>query len=359
MENKRLDYLDNIRWITVVLVIIYHIIYLFNNSGVISNIGVKGIPIMDTFLIFVYPWFMCLLFIISGISCNYSLRKRSNKEFIKDRAKRILLPSVLGIFIYGWISGFITAQYTDMFAGNGNNIPGFIKYFIYSLMGIGPLWFCHVLFIGSLLIVLIRKIDKKEKINNLCKKINLPILFILVLLVWGSSFILNTPLITVYRFGIYLFMMLLGYYVFSNQELIKKLEKISIQLSLISVVTGICYVYTYYGQNYTDNKILNSFFTNLYLWIMILSIMGIGSKFLNFKNKFTVYMTKNNFNIYILHYVVVLLLGYVTVTFLNLPFILNYIVILIGTIIALPILIEIVKRIPIIRFMVLGISKNK
>ena len=92
---------------------------------------------------------------------------------------------------------------------------------------------------------------------------------------------------------------------------------------------------------------------------MILSIMGIGSKSLNFKNKFTVYMTKNNFNIYILHYVVVLLLGYVTVTFLNLPFILNYIVILIGTIIALPILIEIVKRIPIIRFMVLGISKNK
>ena len=194
MENKRLDYLDNIRWITVVLVIIYHIIYLFNNSGVISNIGVKGIQIMDTFLIFVYPWFMCLLFIVSGISCNYSLRKRSNKEFIKDRAKRILLPSVLGIFIYGWISGFI-------------------KYFIYSLMGIGPLWFCHVLFIGSLLIVLIRKIDKKEKINNLCKKINLLILFILVLLVWGSSFILNTPLITVYRFGIYLFMMLLGYYV--------------------------------------------------------------------------------------------------------------------------------------------------
>ena len=93
MENKRLDYLDNIRWITVVLVIIYHIIYLFNNSGVISNIGVKGIQIMDTFLIFVYPWFMCLLFIVSGISCNYSLRKRNNKEFIKDRAKRILLPS--------------------------------------------------------------------------------------------------------------------------------------------------------------------------------------------------------------------------------------------------------------------------
>lgn len=96
----------------------------------------------------------------------------------------------------------------------------------------------------------------------------------------------------------------------------------------------------------------------MYLWIAILSILGLGSKWLNFKNKFTEYMTKNNFNIYILHYVVVLLLGYVTVTFLHLPFIINYIIILLGTIILLPVLIEIVRRIPIIRFMVLGISKK-
>ena len=79
MESKRLNYLDNIKWITVVLVVIYHIIYLFNNSGVISNINVKGIPIMDSFLVFVYPWFMCLLFVVSGISAKYSLQKRTNK----------------------------------------------------------------------------------------------------------------------------------------------------------------------------------------------------------------------------------------------------------------------------------------
>lgn len=358
MESKRLNYLDNIKWITVVLVVIYHIIYLFNNSGVISNIGVKGIPIMDSFLIFVYPWFMCLLFVVSGISAKYSLQKRTNKEFIKDRAKRILIPSTLGIFIYGWISSLITNQYTDVFGGNGNMIPGFIKYFIYCLMGIGPLWFCHVLFIGSILIVLIRKIDKKNKLEKLYKKINLPILFALVLIVWGSSFILNTPLITVYRFGIYLLMMLLGYYVFSNQELIKKLEKVYIPLSILSIFLGITYVITYYGTNYADNSVLDDLFTNLYLWITILSILGLGSRWLNFKNKFTEYMTKNNFNIYILHYVVVVLLGYVTVTFLHLPFIINYIIILLGTIIILPVLIEIVKRIPIIRFMVLGIRKK-
>lgn len=358
MEVKRLNYLDNIRWITVVLVVIYHIIYLFNNSGVISNISVKGIPIMDSFLIFVYPWFMCLLFVIAGISSKYSLQKRTNKEFIKDRVKRILLPSILGIFIYGWVSSLITSCYVDMFDGNGAMIPGVIKYFIYCLMGIGPLWFCHVLFIGSVLIVLIRKIDKKDILGRLSKKVNLPILLALVFIVWGSSFILNTPFITVYRFGIYLLMMLLGYYVFSNQELIKKIEKICIPLSIISILLGIIYVITYYGVNYTDNSVLDDLFTNVYLWITIISILGLGSKWLNFKNKFTEYMSKNNFNIYILHYVVVVLLGYVTVTFLHLPFIINYIIILLGTIILLPGLIEIIKRIPIIRFMILGISKE-
>lgn len=356
--SERKKYLDNIKWITVVLVVIYHIIYLFNNSGVISNINVKGIPIMDTFLIFVYPWFMCLMFVVSGISSRYSLEKRTNKQFIKDRTKRILVPSVLGIFIYGWISSLITSQYTDMFAGNGDKIPGFIKYFIYCLMGIGPLWYCHVLFIGSLLIVLLRKIDKKDKISVLLKKVNLPILFLLVFAVWGSSHILNASLIAVYRFGIYLFMMLLGYYIFYNQEIVKKLEKISIPLCIISVIIGVAYVMKYYGVNYADSTVLQGLFTNIYLWISILAILGIGSKYLNFKNKFTEYMTKNNFNIYILHYTVVLLIGHVVVKYLHLPFILNYIIILIGTIILLPGLIGLVKRIPVLRYLILGISKK-
>lgn len=69
-------------------------------------------------------------------------------------------------------------------------------------------------------------------------------------------------------------------------------------------------------------------------------------------------MTKNNFNFYVLHYNVVLVLGHLIVTYLHLPFILNYVIIIIGTIIILPILVEIVKRIPIINKLVLGIKKN-
>ena len=357
--NSRLNYLDNIKWITVLIVIFYHVIYLFNNSGVVSNIGVKGIPILDTFLIFVNPWFMCLMFIVSGISSRYSLEKRTSKEFIKDRFKRILVPSLLGIFIYCWINGYITGQYADMFAGNGDKIPNFVKYIVYSLVGMGPLWYCHVLFVGSLLIVLIRKLDKKDKISNVCKKVNIPILFLLVILVWLSSKVLNVPVIEVYKFGIYLLMMLLGYYVFYNKDLIKKLEKICTPMLIISVIVGLVYTYFTYGEKYTSKEILTSLFTNVYLWLMIISLFGFSSKFLNFKNKFSTYMTKNNFNFYILHYTIEVALAYLITTYLNLPIIVVYLLVLFGTLISLPIIVEIIKRIPIVRYMILGISKRK
>ena len=315
---------------------------------------VQGIPQMDSFLVFVYPWFMCLLLVVSGMATKYSLEKRTNKEFIKDRAKRILVPSIVGMFAYGWICGVVTNQFTDVFMGGGDELPGAVKYLIYCLMGTGPLWFCHVLFVASLLIVLIRKLDKNNKLDQLGKKVKLWMILPLFFLILGSSFVLNAPMITVYRFGIYLLMFLLGYYIFSNEILQEKLEKYSAILMIVTCIIGVIYVVKYYGQNYADNGVLQNWFTNLYLWIAIISILSFGKKYINFNNNFTKYMTKNNFSFYVLHYEVVLLLGFVAVRYMNLPFFLNYVIILIGTIIALPLLTEIIKRIPVVNKLILS-----
>ena len=460
--NERKHYLDNIRWITLCFVIIYHVFYIFNSSGVVSNIGVTGIKELDSICVFIYPWIMCLLFVVSGVSTKYSLNNKTNKEFIKDRAKRILVPSVIGIFVYGWISGWTTNYYGDIFAGNGDMIPNPIKYIIYSLIGIGPLWYAHVLFIASLLIVLITKIDKKQKIDKLFNKINLPILFLLFLIVWGSSFILNTPVVTVYRWGIYLLMFILGYYIFSNDEIIEKLEKISIPLGIITLIIGIgplwyahvlfiaslfivlirkidkkqridnlfnkinlpilfllflvvwgfsfilntpvvtvyrwgiyllmfilgYYVFSNdkiienlekisiplgiitvifgivftiknYGVNFASNEFLTSIFTNVYIWLVILSAFGISKKYLDIKNKFTDYMNKNNFSFYVLHYTIQIVISFILVEYIKFDnFIFNYIILILGTIIILPLMTEILKRIPIVNRLLLGIVKK-
>ena len=353
MKNRK-NYIDNIRWIALVLVIIYHIIYIFNNSGVITNINVKGIPEMDMYCIFIYPWIMSLFFVISGISSRYSLEKRSNKEFIKDRAKRILVPSIAGIFIYGWVCGLITDYYGNIFALSKVPVPGFVKYFVYSLIGSGPLWYLHVLFIASLLTILIRKIDFKNIFERFFKYFNLLYLLLMIPVIWLSSMLLNVLVVSVYRFGIYLLMYFFGYFVLYREDIQDSLVKYRIPLTIISIVLGIYYVYKIYGLTYTDDEVLQSLFTNVYLWISILAILGMGKKHLNFTNKVTKYMNKNNFAFYVLHYTVVVSLGFLLVTKFKLPFALIYIIILIGTCILLPLLTELIRRIPVLNILVLG-----
>lgn len=353
---KRKPYLDNIRWITVWIVIVYHIIYLFNCSGVLSNIHTQGIPQLDFFLTFVYPWFMNLLFVVAGMSSRFSLNKRTNKEFIKDRLHRLLIPSLISPFVYGWTSMYIDNLQTGAF----NEIPSAgIKYLIYALAGVGPLWFAHVAFVASLVLLLARKLDKKDKFYDLCGKTNYTVLALLVIGVWVSSLILNTPVIVFYHWGLYLFMFLLGYFVFSHDEVIQKLEKICIPMGVIAFVIGVCYSIFYYGKNYGDTEVLKNPFTGLYTWVSVLAILGLGSKFLNFSNKFTEYMSKNNFSFYVLHYSIELIMSYTVITYLNLPFALNYILILIGSILILLILNEILKRIPVVNRLLLGIINKR
>ena len=74
----RKTYIDNIRWMTVVLVVIYHVLYMFN--GVVTS-GVIGpftsVQYQDAVQYVVYPWFMLLLFVISGMSARFYLNRHS------------------------------------------------------------------------------------------------------------------------------------------------------------------------------------------------------------------------------------------------------------------------------------------
>lgn len=352
--NRRKYYLDNIRWGTVLLVILYHVIYLFNSVGVISNINVQGIPQMDVLMYFVYPWFMNLLFVVAGVSAWHSLSARNGREFIRERVKRLLVPSIAGIFLLGWVNGWVTNQYVDMFAGNGEGIPGFVKYLVYCLCGIGPLWFAHELFLASLVLVLFRAVDKEDRLRELGGRANPVGLLLLAFVVWGSSKILNTPVIEVYRNGIYIFMFLLGYYVFSHEEVIEILARYCVILLLLALLTGIGYTIYYYGENYSTRECLESFFTNFYAWIMILAILGCGKSWFDKKNILSDYMMKRNFGFYVLHYPLLVMIAYVVTTYFSLPMLLNYIVILLLEIVFLPLFYETISRIPLLNMLLLG-----
>ena len=116
MDNTRRIYLDNIRWITVCIVVIYHVIYMYNGVQLFGVIGpFKEQQLQDAFQYLVYPWMMALLFTVSGMTVRYYMEKHTVKEFIRDKTRKLLVPSTIGLFVFQWILGF--CRYMGCFVG--------------------------------------------------------------------------------------------------------------------------------------------------------------------------------------------------------------------------------------------------
>lgn len=356
IENERKNYIDNIRLSTVVLVIIYHVVYVFNSVGVVRHIEVTGIPQLDVLCYFVYPWLMTLMFLLAGVSSRFALQKRTVKQFVKERFWKLIIPFICGMFLLGWLNGWVLNQYVDMFGGNP--VPAFIKYIVYVFAGMGPLWFLFQLFIVSLVLLLIRKIDKNDRLWILAGKSNLLVVLFLILPFWGSSFLLNTPVITVFRNGIYLFSFLMGYYFFSNEKIINILEKYRFWFLGFGISLGVTVTYLFYGKSFGDNAFLQHPITNLYSWVMMLAIIGCFKKYFNYTNKLLEYIKNRNFYWFLCHYPIMNILAYCILTYLQIPFIWVYVLLLIGTFCVTIIFCEIVRLIPVLRSLLFGL-KNK
>ena len=355
MKTERKAYLDKIRWVTVLLVALYHVGYLFNGVSVLGGIpDAKHIPAWDGFLYVVYPWFMVLLFLVSGMCARYALERKTTKEFLRERRRRLLVPGTLGLFTLHWTTGLMNIY----LSGSMDLMPKALLYPIAVLSGIGPLWFIQLLFVYSLLLVLLRKIDKKDRIWQLGARANGIVICLLFLVIWGAAQILNAPVITVYRFGIYFAAYLLGYYVFSHESVQKAVDKMAIPMGILWVIGAVAYTAHYHGSDYTADACLKSLWTNLYLWIAVLAALGCASRFMNRETPATRYLSRAIFGVYILHYSVMLAIGCLTQKVLGLPVWLCYGLTALGIPLSLG-LYELVRRIPGIRYLVLGIGKSK
>lgn len=345
-------YLDHIRWATVLLVLAYHVFYIFNNVGVPGGIpGAKNIPAFDVAACMIYPWFMVLLFVIAGMGARYSLQKRTEKQFLKERARRLLIPSTLGLFVLHWITGYLNIK----IGGGLAYISPALVYPISVVSGIGPLWFIQMLFAFSCILVLLRKMDKDDKIWSLCKKANLPVLLLLFLLVFASAQVLNMPVLTMYRFGIYFASFLIGYYIFSHEKAQETIEKIRIPMLCLAIAGAVLHALRYGGSDYTSPDCLQSMMTNLYLWTVVLAAIGCGRRYFNRETAFTRYMARSSFGIYIVHYPILMVVCYVLHCYFSFPAIWNYVIALFGELSLSFAVYGAIRRVPVIRRLVFGI----
>lgn len=355
----RKHYLDNIRWGTILLVVLYHVLYMFNGvmtDGVVGS--VTDFHGQDVLQYILYPWFMVILFIVSGMCSRYYLEQHSVREFFRARTRKLLVPSTIGLFVLGWGQGYFNMAFSGAFAFIPDTIPVFILYPIMVISGTGVLWTLQVMWICVCVLLLVRWIEK-NRLLKLCERANIGIVLLLGILVWGAAQILNTPVISVYRFGIYGISYLIGYYIFSQEKVINQLARYSIFLLIAAGVLGIAYAYVYYGENYAIEPYVNAPLAIAYAWIMCLAVIGAMKRWGDRTGTFASFMTKRSFGLYVFHYLALSAAAYGLVNRLHMTGVWVYIISAVAAYGGGLLLYEAVSRIPVIRWCVLGIRKEK
>ena len=367
----RKHWLDNLRWVTVLLVLLYHVIYFYNNKGVFGGIGGfgDGPQYQDALMYILYPWFMPLLFLLAGISARYALGKHSGKEWFRARTRKLLVPGTIGLFVFHWMVGYFNTAVAAR-TGALDGMTGVARYFMWAVSGTGPLWFIQDLWLFSLFLLLVRKLDKSERFYNWWGRVadsKAGIFWIILLgvLFWaGEQMLIRNPrpespdgLYNLYKPLFYLVPFLMGYFIFAHDKVQELLSRVWAPLMVCAVAAGAVLAVTTFGQDNTSPEYLGSPLNCLYGWLMCLAMMAWFKARFDRTGAFAGYMTRSSYGIYIVHYLVIASLGYMMKMYTQLPPVVMYLILTVAVFTLSPLLYEIIRRIPVVRWCVLGCKK--
>ena len=367
--NSRHYFIDNLRWVIVVLVLIYHVFYNFNAQGVFGAIGgFREHQWWDTVCTVLYPWFMTLMFVLAGASSRYALKHRTAREFIGERTRKLLVPSTLGLLLFGGALGVLNITAGGGWEAMPADMPFVAKYLIAVVSGTGPLWFIQDLYIFSLLLLVVRKVIDADRVEAWIDKVSdervtyVPRAFFLLLCLVAQTQI-DEPgdfdgLLNLYRPIYYFTVFLGGYYLFACERVHSLLADECMGNLLCAVCWGVLFCVQFYNKDYTSPAALQSVLCMLYCGYASMSLFGLFKRRFDSTTPFAQYMTRSSFGLYIVHMSVCTgscLLFKSTA----LPLWIIYLLALIATFAGSVMLWEVLRRIPFVRWCVFGIKGKR
>lgn len=315
MKEERKYFIDNLRNMTILLLFPVHTFMIWNNFGSRFYIWLGENKILSTLIVLVNPWFMPLLFVLAGISARYALQKRTEKQFIVERIKKLFIPFMFGLAVLVPIQAFYARKFFDNYSGG---ILEHWKYFFTHLTDFsgydgaftpGHLWFILFLFIISVIALPIIHFMPYEKISKYVGKMPVLVVLLLFVPIWLMYYLGNFGGFSIGKnFALYL----TGYFVLSNDEISKRLEKYRLFLTMLFAIVTFTSVVLYYKFSYYGDL-----WVNFIGWISILALFIEGKKLLNSKTGFTEYFNKASYPIYILHQTILVVLAYYFTQIIN------------------------------------------
>lgn len=310
--SMRKHYIDNLRLIILLILIPYHTAQAWNTWGEPNYIYFEGNRFISSIIVFFSPYFMPLLFVLAGVSTKFALQKRTNKEYLVERVKRLFVPLVFGTIVlmpimtyladrfnYSYSGGFVEhytiffTKYTDLIGADG----GF---------SLGQFWFLLYLLIVSVIGVGVITLSKRIVLKS---EITIPFWIVCLL---GLPLPLLSELLSIGGKSLveYMYLFMLGYYVFTDEKIIDKAEKNCWLLFGIGLVATILNTYLFIWAD-KEVVLINTVTKYVSEWIMIIALIGLAKKYLNFTGNVSSYMNKRSFLFYIYHFIWVVLFQYI------------------------------------------------
>jgi glucan biosynthesis protein C len=153
----RLFYIDNLRWVMIMLVVSMHAACTYSHLGSWyymedGTVSVAETGIFATYQATLQSFFMGFLFFIAGYFVPGAYDKKGAAKFIGDRAFRLGLPLLFFVFVLQPFSVYCIGLFHGEDVAPRGFADLYARYIINGrwLGGTGPLWFCEALLIFCL-----------------------------------------------------------------------------------------------------------------------------------------------------------------------------------------------------------------
>lgn len=154
-ERPTIAYLDRVRVILTVLVVLHHSVIAYGGSGSWYYTEKNG-SLVESIIMLMFnavnqSFFMALFFFVSALLIDPSRRSKGNSQFVRDRLRRLGIPLIFYSLVLSPLINFIAEHY-----GRGDSVS-FAEYIggYTHWIDFGVLWFVAALLIFTFTYVLV------------------------------------------------------------------------------------------------------------------------------------------------------------------------------------------------------------
>jgi glucan biosynthesis protein C len=166
-EKPRLLYIDNIRVLLIVLVVLHHLAVTYGAPGGWyyieynkSQLDIITSLVLTLFVVVNQAFFMGLFYFIAGYFTPISLDRKGSGEFLKDRLLRLGIPLLFYIMVISPVLRYVLDIAAEK---HSPSIWDFIAQYAAYIrnLDVGPLWFIEFLLMLSIVYVVWRTLTKR------------------------------------------------------------------------------------------------------------------------------------------------------------------------------------------------------